>query len=79
MKLEMGKRSHRICEINKRHKRAQGLLHSNRAIELTENLIPSETTTYVIYNVEKNNESCSCMVQCTECKIYAHMITHVPA
>ena len=59
-KLEMGKRSHRICEINKRHKSAQGLLHSNRAIELTENSnswrVPLETTTNVIYNVEK---SCS--------------------
>ena len=66
-KLEIGKNSHRICEVNKRHKRAMALLKKDLITNVQEKqwIVASETTPQVNYTVSVNLESCSCMVNCS--------------
>ena len=74
-KLEIGKRSHRICELNKRHKKAQQLLSSNLIINAEEHTwtVASSETAGKTYTIEKNEDTnCKCMIRCTECNICPH-------
>ena len=75
-KQEMGKKSHKICEVNKRHKRALLLKLSSAAqIENTEWKVQSQSSPDTNYVIEKAQESCGCKLQCTDCEICPHNYT----
>jgi hypothetical protein len=61
-KVEVGKTSHRLSEINKRHKMAQSMLQSYTITQLTENkwaITSPQNNTYVI---ERTSANCQCKV-----------------
>ena len=72
-KLEKGKYTHRISEINKRHKSAVKLLLSS--VVTTENscwTVRSERDGSLLYTVKLTKEVCECKLQCSICKVCAH-------
>ena len=73
-KLEKGKYSHRITEINKRHKSAikmsVNIIAGNNE---TEWIVPSDHDGSVTYNVRLLNESCNCKLRCISCEVCIHM------
>ena len=75
-KKEMGKNTHRISEVNKRHKRAVQL--SPTLIKYEEDMkwtVTSQTSLHITYTVQKQEENCSCQIRCSECKICPHNYT----
>ena len=75
-KLEMGKNSHRICEIMKRHQSANKL--SSTLITPINNKkwkVNSQNVQDIHYVVEKLEESCDCKVICHDCQICPHAYT----
>ena len=72
-KSQKGKISHRICEINKRHRTAQSMNPANCIISRNETswrIKPESSTQQEYYTVEKvSNNSCSCKVRCNRCDI----------
>jgi len=75
-KVEKGKYSHRVVEINKRHKRAISMLSLkvNQKDEKTWE-VPSEKDASITYVVHLINESCDCKLCCNSCKACVHMCT----
>ena len=72
----MGKNSHRICEVNKCHKRALLLkLFSDTQIENTKWKVQSQSSPDTNYVVEKAQENCGCRLRCTDCQICPHNYT----
>ena len=72
-KLEKGKYTHRISEINKRHKSAVKLLPSS--VVTTENscwTVRSVRDGSLLYTVKLTKEVCECKLQCSICKVCAH-------
>jgi len=75
-KLEVGKSTHRLCEINKRHKTAQDWMKNEpfSIIELNNNKwrISSQHTPSMMYTVTLNVSDCSCQLRCKLCNICVH-------
>ena len=75
-KVEVGKLTHRRCEINKRHKAAQDFnITSNVRLHKEKNdtwTIESLTNKGKQYTIEKLNVQCSCALKCFECGICIH-------
>ena len=75
LKQEKGKNTHRICEINKRHKAAQ-LMLSNPRISTVGNLVwevCSQTRAEVTYRVQQHQKHCDCKLRCKSCSGCVHM------
>ena len=74
-KLEKGKYSHRISEINKRHKSAERMLPMSVNIirDDIDWIVPSEKDASVRYNVRLINETCDCKLRCSSCEVCVHM------
>ena len=72
-KLEVGKTSHRICEINKRHKSATLMSSSDIQESGEDKWIVASQTNRQLYTIEKLIESCECQVKCQICQICPHM------
>ena len=77
-KEEKGKNTHRVCEINKRHKSAEELKkikdHSVTALDNSTWRVQSQTTN-TQYIVQQHNRSCvyKCKLLCSTCAICPHM------
>lgn len=72
IKLEKGKSSYRVSEINKRHESAEGIhcIPQNQA----ENMwtVQSEKMTY---SIQINTNKCTCKMRCAFCSACVHMYT----
>ena len=78
-KLEKGKLTHRICDINKQHKTALSFV-SLAVIELVNNncySISSQSRPGVIYSIERkeNTTPCTCRLKCSYCYACPHIYT----
>ena len=77
-KLEKGKSSHRIKEINKRHTSAKEMMSSGIfPIQQSESSwkVASQTNTDQHYIVVQLNEECSCLLRCSNCHACIHMFS----
>ena len=79
-KLETGKATHRLCEINKRHKSAMDFykLNPSAVTTISENEkwpIQSQRDQLCAYLVEKKCHACDCQLLCKQCGICPHMYT----
>ena len=75
-KLEKGKSSHRIKEINKRHGSAEEMMSSGiLPIQCSENSwkVASQKTKEKNYIVTKVKEECAYLLHCSSCRISVHM------
>ena len=80
LKLEKGKNTHRISEINRRHKCAEKMTMDNAYSILTveqdmEWTVQSQSDQSVIYIIRRQSEPCTCHVRCKLCNICAHSFT----
>ncbi len=78
-KVEMGKSTHRVCEIRKRHKKAEEMQDnsSHNVTKITSEKWKVESqgnpgTHYIIEKQFNLSEKCMCKLICTECKICIH-------
>ena len=70
----MGKNTHRICEISKRHKSAIAISPDHLTpIQHNKWNVRSNTESTRNYTVEKIQDSCDCKVVCQECQICPHI------
>ena len=76
-KMEKGKTTHRICDINKRHKTALTLLPLAIIEDAGDNCyrITSQSRPGITYNVVVNLSECLCKLKCRFCDACAHMYT----
>ena len=73
LKSQKGKLSHRVCEINKRHKTA-------KQIDLTKHFITQvddewrvkSSSTEICYSVRQVCNDCECKLRCSTCNICVH-------
>ena len=75
-KLEKGKYSHRISEINKRHKSGIKMLPHSTNISEKDNkcwIVPSENDGSVRYTVRLIKETCDCKLRCSSCMVCVHL------
>ena len=74
-KLEKGKISHRISEINKRHKSAERMSSVHITTENTDWIVPSEKDASVRYIVKLFDKTCDCKLRCSSCEVckYIHV------
>lgn len=77
-KEEIGKRSHKVCQIQKRHKSAK-ILHEKGGIDIQVIgsdtwKVQSESTSDQYYNIEKVTTSleCDCHLRCVTCGVCVH-------
>ena len=74
-KEEVGKRSHRLCEINKRHANAEKMMREGEMDVQKEGSniwkVKSKSQ-YCYYEVVKNVVECSCPLRCMACKLCIH-------
>ena len=72
-KLEMGKQTHRICEISKRHKAAKILSPTSieSVTEMKWKVLSQSKNTQ--YTVEKVAQDCDCKILCKDCNICPHI------
>ena len=78
-KLEKGKSSHRIKEINKRHGLAEEMMSSGiLPIQCSENSwkVASQKTKEKNYIVTKVKEECACLLRCSSCQVCVHMFSY---
>ena len=74
-KLEKGKYTHRVSEINKPHKSATNMCHlKDQVLQKNETtwMVPSEIDQSLRYRVELVNSECSCQLCCSTCKVCKH-------
>ncbi len=79
-KIHKGKTSHRINEINRRHKESSKMISEGchlQTISSNEWKITSQTTPGKMYIVQLENRSCpsSCKLRCVACDVCIHMYT----
>ena len=77
-KLEKGKSSHRIKEINKRHGSAEEMMSSGiLPIKCSENSwkVASQKTKEKSYIVTKVKDECACLLRCSSCHVCVHMFS----
>ena len=74
IKTEKGKSSHRLCEINKRHKRAELMQVVIQTKSTNTWEVPSQTEdiTYIVCRI---NDVCTCKLSCRSCGACVHMYT----
>ena len=72
-KLEKGKYSHRITEINKRHKSAIKMSVTITRQNETGWMVPSDHDGSVTYNVRLLRDTCNCKLRCKNCDACIHM------
>ena len=75
-KLEKGKYTHRIAEINKRHKSAVNMLQQCQIICETDGktwTVPSGSDGSIKYTVKLMQETCDCNFHCSTCRACIHM------
>ena len=77
MKLEKGKHTHRICDINKRHRTAVSFAHLATITCTAEDSfkISSESRNGTYYTVLKVQSQCHCRLKCQFCSACAHQYT----
>ena len=71
-KLEKGKYSHRVTEINKRHKSAVKMSVNIAAEDETSWMVLSDHDGSVTYNVKLLSETCNCKLRCITCDVCIH-------
>lgn len=79
-KVEKGKNTHRMTEINKRHKSAENMVLQGIKASRSHNgywNVPSEAESYIDYMVMKLEDNCTshCKVVCSTCHACIHMYT----
>ena len=77
-KLEKGKFTYRVSEINKRHKEAQrmeSLMELVHAVDDNTWSIPSARDGSVKYTIKQTTETCDCKLRCSTCATCVHMYT----
>ena len=77
-KMEKGKYSHRVTEINKRHRESEKmepLKKHIRAINDKTWSVPSAKDGAIRYTVELVTEECDCSLRCSTCAACVHMYT----
>ena len=72
-KLELGKNTHRICEINKRHKSALSLSPTSIETIADNQWIVKSETKNMYYTIANVQETCECQIKCHECNICPHI------
>ena len=74
-KIEKGKNSHRISEINKRHKSAAEMksYHCSELDYSTGWKVGSKKQDAQLYTVVKEVEDCYCKIRCATCGVCIHM------
>ena len=74
-KLQKGKYSHRVAEINKRHKAAQNVIEKGILPISTEEgwTITSERDPSLVYCISAVNLNCNCKLACSTCHVCVHM------
>ena len=77
MKLEKGKHTHRICDINKRHRTAVSFAHLATITCIAEDSfkVSSESRNGTYYTVLKVQSQCHCRLKCQFCSACAHQYT----
>jgi len=75
IKAEKGKSTHRICEINKRHRAAIEMKKHNQVKQVEELVwkVPSATREGIFYVVRRVTQSCDCKLRCGFCDTCIHM------
>ena len=79
-KMETGKLTHRVCEINKRHK-AAGLMQQNNQCQVStiktdkEWTIQSQSQQNIYYTIKLQNNHCDCKNVCSSCGVCTHHFT----
>ena len=76
IKLEKGKHTHRICDINRRHKFAQEMLKKSPSIlhcGISNWKVESNRRQGEYYTVEKLQSECCCNMKCSLCETCVHM------
>ena len=72
IKLEKGKSSYRVSEINKRHQSAEGIhCIPQQKAENVWTVQPEK----VAYSIQKNTNVCTCKMRCALCSACVHMYT----
>ena len=77
-KLEKGKSSHQIKEINKTHGSAKEMMSSGiLPIKCSENSwkVTSQKTKEKSYIVTKVKDECACLLRCSSCHVCVHMFS----
>ena len=76
-KLEIGKASHRLSEINKRHKSAEEMTttqtHKYQQVSPCKWLVQSQRDPQLSYTVQIDTSACQCQLVCNKCSICVHM------
>ena len=77
MKLEKGKHTHRICDINKRHRTAVSFAHLATITCSAEDSfkVSSESRNRTYSTVLKVQSQCYCRLKCQFCSVCAHQYT----
>ena len=76
-KLEKGKFTHRVSEINKRQKEAQrmeSLMELVHAVDDNTWSIPSARDGSVKYTIKQTTETCDCKLRCSTCATCIHVL-----
>ena len=78
-KMETGKQTHRMCEINRRHKAAELMQLSNNCQVTTvsdiEWRVQSQSQQHIQYQIKQQNDHCECRVTCSSCGVCPHNFT----
>ena len=77
-KFEKGKYSHRVSEINKRHKAAMNMLPLRKYVTDVNKSAwsaPSARDSSIKYTVHLLQETCDCRLRCSTCGVCVHMYT----
>ena len=77
-KLEKGKYSHRVAEINKRHKSAVHMLSLRVPVTKEDEagwMVPSQRDGSIHYTIRLANKTCDCKLSCANCHACVHMYT----
>ena len=83
-KLETGKQTHRMCEINRRHKAAELMQLSNNCqvtVSEIEWRVQSQSQQHIHYQIKQQNDHCECRVTCSSClptQFHMHMFRLTP-
>ena len=70
-----GKNTHRVCELNKRHKLALQI-SSTTSINMVDDTtwkVSSSANSSVLYTVQRTLGACNCYLHCQSCKTCVHM------
>ena len=73
-KTQKGKSSHRLCEINKRHKAAEKMSPSDTLLSSSDGIwkIKAASLQQTHYMVGKKLDNCSCKLRCSSCDVCIH-------